>query len=100
MTMRSTQRPLFGMTAVQVPWLPPDCVRGAAGLAGLPGVVGRRHGEPCVLRVAWCARDRLSVTTRGIELDSAGLWCNVMGPPFATRTRSFLPLLIWVGRGG
>jgi hypothetical protein len=45
------------------------------------------------------AADQLSVTSSGIELDSAGIWCNVKGRPFATRTRSLPPLLIWVGRG-
>jgi hypothetical protein len=50
------------------------------------------------MRVAWCGRDRLSVTGGGIGLDSAGIWCDVMGPLFAARTRSFPPLLIWVGR--
>jgi hypothetical protein len=34
--------------------------------------------------VAWCPGERLSVTGSGIELDSAGIWCNVMGPLFGT----------------
>jgi hypothetical protein len=39
----------------------------------LPGVVGRRHGEPCECEWRGCGRDRLSVTSSGIELDSAGI---------------------------
>jgi hypothetical protein len=42
--------------------------------------------------------DPLSVTSSGIDLDSAGIWCNMARLPFAARTRSCRPLLIWRGR--
>jgi hypothetical protein len=70
----------------------------------LPGAAGCSWSAPwrASSRMRWpgVAGDRLSVTSNGIELDSARIWCEMTGPPFAARTRSFRPLLIWVGRGG
>jgi hypothetical protein len=74
---------------------------------GWPPVLPGKHqedgelGDPAgkTLRVAWCPGERLSVTASGIELDSASIWCNVMGPLFGTVHAVFLPLLIWVGGG-